>query len=622
MGSRYRSSIKDPIRESHLFHIRALQAGLFTLLLILLLIIRLFHLQVLEHDRYTTLSHNNRVTIQPLPPTRGLIYDRNGVLLADNIATFSLELVPERIADLNATLATIATLVQVDADDRQRFQRELRRHRRFEAIPLRFRLSDEEVARIAVNRYRLPGVEINARLLRHYPFADTTAHSVGYVGRINERELQQIDATAYAATDYIGKLGVERSHEAWLHGEVGMQQVETNAHSRVLRVLNHTPAQPGSDLHLHLDIALQRVAELAFGEERGALVALDPATGAVLALVSVPAYDPNLFVNGIATHRYRALNESVSRPLFNRALRGQYPPGSTTKPFVGLLGLESGVIDHTHTVYCPGFYQLKGSSHRYRDWKKWGHGTVDLHHAISESCDVYFYDLAFNLGIDRMHDYLTRFGFGRRSGIDIGGESRGLMPSREWKRLTRNQPWYPGETLITGIGQGFMLATPIQLAAATATLASGGIRYQPLLVQAIQPPGNTQPQPTTPQRIGTFPMIDPDHWQEVVSGMIEVVHGARGTARRIGSDLPYQIAGKTGTAQVFSIAQDSEYVAEDLEKRLLDHALFIAFAPADAPRIAIAVVVENGGSGSSVAAPIARTVIEHYLAGLRSAEAS
>ncbi len=606
-------TLKDQHRELRQFRARAVAAAIFSVLLLLILIARMVYLQVFSHEHYTTLSTNNRVSLEPLAPTRGLITDRNGVVLAENLPSFSVEIIPERAGDINDTLLAVGELLEVREHDIKRFARELKRRRRFEGIPLRFRLSDDEVARLAVNRHRLPGVEVTSRLTRHYPMGALTAHSVGYVGRINERELKSLDPTNYSATRRVGKTGVELSHEGYLHGKVGYQQVETNARGRVLRVLERIPPVPGLDLSLNIDMQLQRAAVQAFGEERGALVAIEPDSGAVLALVSVPGFDPNLFVNGIAPKAYAELRDSRDQPLFNRALRGQYPPGSTTKPFIGLVGLETGEVEPYERVHCPGWYQLQGDDHRYRDWKKLGHGETNLGKAIIESCDVYFYDLSLNLGIDRISEYMRRFGFGLASGIDIGGEADGLMPSREWKRRVKREPWFPGETLITGIGQGFMLATPLQLARATATLANGGVPQQPMVVRAVSHPDQDDMGLLAPSSGEPVPIEDPDHWAFIRRAMIKVVHSGAGSARRIGHGIDYTIAGKTGTAQVFSIAQDEEYDESEIAKRLRDHALFIAYAPADDPKIAVAVVVENGGGGGSVAAPVARQVIDAYL---------
>jgi penicillin-binding protein 2 len=609
--------IKDPYRERQLFINRAILGAAASILLMLILVARLFYLEVLRHEHFTTLSTNNRVSLQPIAPTRGLIYDRNGVLLAQNLPTYSLEIVQERVKDLEATLKSITKLIDVSDDDLQRFRDELKHSRRFEAVPLRFRLSDEEVALIAVNNYRLPGVEINSTLTRHYPLGNLTAHSVGYVSRINEKELRKLDPTNYAATTYIGKIGVEKSYEALLHGNVGFQQVETNARGRVLRVLEYTPPMPGQNLYLNLDIELQRAAEKAFGKNRGALVAIEPGTGAVLSLVSVPSYDPNLFVNGIPLAAYQLLSTSRAQPLFNRALRGQYPPGSTAKPFLGLAGLEMGTITTQDTVNCTGYYLLKNDERHYRDWKKRGHGVIGLTRAIVESCDVYFYDLALNLGIDNISSYLANFGFGKDTGIDIGGDANGLLPSREWKRRVRHEPWFPGETLITGIGQGFFLTTPLQLANATATLASRGKLMKPTVVRSIENPANHAINTMPATLFNEVPINEAGNWWRIQRAMTKVVHSPTGTARRIGHGIDYQIAGKTGTSQVFGIKQDEEYVAKDIDKRLRDHALFISYAPVSDPKIAVAVIVENGGSGGAVAAPIARKVIDRYMSELK-----
>ncbi|HEB58283.1 MAG TPA: penicillin-binding protein 2 [Gammaproteobacteria bacterium] len=605
--------IKDHLRETLLFNRRMLVAGVVVLLLISVLMGRLAQLQILEHEHYTTLSENNRVSIRPLVPTRGLIYDRNGVLLAQNLPSFRLEIVPERVENMEQTLAELATLVRITDEDLARFHEQLKVTHRFEGVPLRFRLTDEEVARIAARRHRLPGVFINADLARHYPLGELTAHAVGYVGRISIEELRTLDPSNYRGSHYIGKVGIEKYYEDILHGQVGHQRVETNAQARVLRKMDRTLPVPGQTLYLNLDARLQLAAQQAFGEENGALVAIDPRTGAVLALVSMPTYDPNLFVNGLDSTTYKALRDSPNRPLFNRALQGQYPPGSTIKPFMGLAGLELKVTDPQREVNCPGWYMLKNDERRYRDWKKGGHGDVDLDRAIVESCDVYFYDLAFELGIDRIHSYLSRFGLGQRTGIDIRGELPGLLPSREWKKATYNQRWYHGETLITGIGQGFTLTTPLQLASATATLASRGRHMRPTLVRSIQHPGAENVIPLEPRQFEPVIIHQQKNWDLIIRSMKRVVHSIYGTARRINVNLTYTIAGKTGTAQVFGIKQDEEYVAEDIQKRLRDHALFIAFAPVEDPRIAVAVIVENGGSGGAVAAPIARKVMDAFL---------
>ncbi|MFO8023761.1 penicillin-binding protein 2 [Thiohalophilus sp.] len=606
-----RPALKDNLTETTLFNRRLLVASVAVVILTVILISRMFHLQVINQIHFSTLSENNRVNLLPIPPTRGLIYDRNGIVLAQNQPSFTLTLVPEHIPDLDATLARLQNLIQLTDADIERFHRYRRQKRRFEGIPLRFRLTDEEVARISVDQYRLPGIEIKAELARHYPLGKLASHAIGYVGRINE--LDDINTANYSATTHIGKVGVERFYEEQLHGEVGYQRVETNAQGRILRVLERTLPKPGKNLYLNLDARLQEIAEQSFKEENGALIAMDPNNGAVLALASLPTYDPNLFVNGIDSASYRVLTSSIDRPLFNRALRGQYPPGSTLKPFLGLASLETEALRPEHEMNCRGWYKLKNDERRYRDWKEEGHGKTDLSKAITESCDVYFYELSFELGIDNIHKYLARFGLGKRTGIDIRGEMPGLLPSREWKRRTRNQPWFHGETLITGIGQGFMLTTPLQLASITATLSQRGQRQTPRMLYAIQDASTNEFNVQDSQPREPIQDIEQDHWQTVIKAMREVIHGRSGTARLIGYGMQYEAAGKTGTSQVFGIAQDEEYVEEDIVKHLRDHGLFISFAPVRDPRIVVAVIVENGGSGSSSAAPIARRIMDHYL---------
>jgi penicillin-binding protein 2 len=606
------STFKDHRGEARLFAGRAVIAGVLVFVALLAVVARLTNLQIQSHEHFSTLSQDNRVKIEPLPPTRGLIYDANGILLADNYPAYSLEITLEKVADVDATIAGLARIVRIDDSDLKRFERLRKQRRRFEGVPIRSNLNQEEVARIAVNSHRFPGVEIHAELLRYYPLGEHTAHVLGYVGRINEDELKRIDNSDYAGTNYIGKGGVEKAYEEELHGHVGHQQVEVNAKGRVSRVLESHPPVPGKDLRLYLDIRLQQEAAVALGDNRGAVVAIDPQTGGVLAMVSRPSFDPNLFVEGIGVSDYGALRDSLDTPLFNRAVRGQYPPGSTVKPFVGLGGLETDVIGYGSRKYCPGFYQLPGQSHKYRDWKRWGHGTVSLEKSIVESCDVYYYDLAHDMGIDRLNGFLGGFGFGERTGVDVYGELGGLLPSRDWKKRVRNQPWFPGETLIVGIGQGAFLATPLQLASATATLAARGRHIQPRVARASQVPGAPEMEaiPALTRDLG----LSPDHVEKVIHAMTLVVESERGTARRIRTNA-YRIAGKTGTAQVFTVGQKERYRESEVEERMRDHALFVAFAPVADPRIAVAVIVENGGHGGAVAAPIARQVMDAYLLG-------
>ncbi|NIR30716.1 MAG: penicillin-binding protein 2 [Gammaproteobacteria bacterium] len=613
-----RLTIKNNAWESMLLRARVVMAFVLVVCLSMALFARLVDLQVLEYDHFKTLSHENRVKIVPVAPTRGLIFDRNGVLLAQNTPTFSLEVLPEAVDDMDAVLAELKGLVDIREVDERRFRQLVQEKRRFEYVTLRSRLSDAEVARLAVNRHRFPGVEVRARLSRDYPLGSLGVHVVGYVGRISERELRQVDSANYWGTDQYGKSGVEQSYENVLHGKVGYEHVETNAQGRRLRVLERKPPVPGNHVFLTIDASLQAVAEAALGEENGAVVAIEPETGDVLAFASVPGFDPNEFVDGIEAANYRALLTSPDRPLFNRALYGRYPPGSTVKPFVALGGLDEGVEQATSDIWCGGWYRLEGGRRRYRDWKEWGHGRVDLHTAITESCDVYFYQLAHELGIERLHKALDRFGFGRRTGIDLKGEVAGLNPSPQWKRRARGEAWFPGETLIAGIGQGFTLVTPLQLAAAAATLSLRGTPMTPHVAGRLLDPLTGEESIIAPEPLEPLRLDDPTQWKPVVDAMVDVVHGKRGTARRIGVDAGYRIAGKTGTAQVIGVGEDEEYDEETLDKRLRDHALFIAFAPPAQPRIAVAVIVENGGSGSKTAAPVARTIMDHYL--LRTGE--
>ncbi len=610
-----RLTIKDNIRESRLFNERAAFALAITVLLLLLIGGRLVWLQVISHTHFSTLSDENRINIVAVPPMRGFIYDRNGVILAQNIPSFSLEIIPERVSDIDRTIGELREFIAISDEDIRRFHRQRSQSRPFNSITLRFHLNDSEMAHFAINRHLFPGVETEARVIRHYPHGTLVAHAVGYVGRISEEELRQLDALNYSATNFIGKVGVERYYEEILHGQVGSKQVEVNVLGRRIREAAHIAPTSGRNLHLALDARLQQVAEQALEGRRGAVVALDPDSGDVLAFVSTPSYDPNLFVTGIDARTFNELQNSPDRPLFNRALNGQYPPGSTVKPLIGLAGLESGKVRINTTTFCPGWYSLEGDSHRYRDWRELGHGPTDLEKAIVESCDVYFYDLARTLGIDRMHEYLSLFSIGHTTGIDLRSESPGLMPSRDWKRSARRQPWYPGETLITGIGQGYMLVTPLQLAQSTSILANMGHGFTPRLVRSIETPDTGVHEPVEPARPGTVEIVDPENWRDIIESMRKTIHTLRGTAFTISHGAHYQIAGKTGTAQVFGIAQDQRYIQEEVAERLRDHALFVSFAPVENPRIAVAVIVENAGSGSAAAAPVARKVMDHYLGG-------
>lgn len=606
---------KDIAAERRLFQRRTVVMLLLVFVMLSLLIARMYQLQVVEHDIYTTLSDKNRVQVQSVAPPRGLVYDRNDVLLAENRPVFSVTLVPERVGDMEQTLAKLQGMLSISEEDLERFHRRLLEPRRpFQELPLRYDLNEQEIARLAVHRHELPGVEVSAELVRYYPHSELTAHALGYVGRINRQELQRIDPVNYAGTNYIGKSGVERFYEQLLHGRVGYQHVETNARGRTLRVLERENPVPGEDIRLHMDLRLQQLAHELLDGRRGAIIAIEPSTGGILALASVPGFDANLFVTGISVEAYRELSSSVDKPLFNRALRGQYPPGSTLKPMLAVAALDSNAVTRDKTIWDPGYFRLTPGGRPWRDWKRGGHGWVDLKTAVAESCDIYFYEAAVTMGVDTMHQYLAEFGFGEDATLDVAGALSGLLPSKDWKRAVHSEPWYPGDSVNLGIGQGYMLATPLQLATATSVLANRGNWSEPRLLKDIKgdrsidevlPTGNHQ----------SIELENPDDWEYVVDTMAEVMHGSKGTARGAAKGAPYRMAGKTGTAQVFSLAEDEEYDEEEIRERLRDHALFVGFAPVDDPQIAVSVIVENGGSGSGTAAPVARAMFDAWLLG-------
>ncbi len=609
--------LKDHWREQRLFLARVIAGGVTVVALTLFVMLRLVDLQVLNFEHFSELSLGNRVRIEALPPTRGLIYDHNGIVLAENLPSYQLEMIPEQVMDIDGSLDALVGLGLLEADDLDRIRTDIRRQPNFRPVALRYRLSEEEVARFAVRRQQFPGIDIQARLIRHYPYGSVGVHALGYVGSVSQSDLQRLDPGDYAGTTHTGKIGVEFAQEDALHGTVGYRQVLVNAQGRILQELERDSPLPGADVTLTLDLELQLAAEAALAGRRGSVVAIDPRNGHILALVSQPGYDANLFSAGISTRDYHDLQEDPDIPLFNRALRGLYPPGSTIKPAIGLAGLHFGAIAPWQRVYCLGYYMLPGSSHRFRDWKPQGHGPVTLNDAIAQSCDVYFYELALKLGIDNMHDFLAGFGLGHRTGVDVPAEKGGTLPSREWKRENfrrrEDQVWFPGETLITGIGQGYLQTTPLQLAQMTAVIASRGQAYRPTLIESVTDPASGETTQFAPERLPAMEVSDPAHWDAVIQGMVEVMHGPRGTGRAAAAGAAYRIAGKSGTAQVVNIAQDAKYDAEELDERLRDHALFIAFAPVEDPAIAVSVVVENGGSGSGVAAPIARAVMDNYL---------
>lgn len=594
---RHREPLRDAAAETRLHRRRAM----FLLVLMALgglgLIARLGYLQVLEHDRFSAASRSNRVKVEVVTPPRGLIYDRSGVLLAENRASYRLELRPREVDNVDGVLAALSRVVMLREQDIERIAQQRRRLRPFQPLVVRRFLSDAEAAAFAARRHRFPGVDLAGELSRHYPLGALTAHAVGYVGRVTEQELATATVEQRAGNT-IGKVGVERSYDLALQGRVGYEHVEVDAHGRRLRVLTREPARAAPALNLNLDVRLQRAAAQALGDHPGAVVALDPRDGAVRVMLSWPAYDPNLFVGGLTTAEYAALSNAEGHPLLNRALRGEYPPGSTIKPFAAAVGLQNDSVTPRSRAWCPGWFSLPGARRPYRCWRAGGHGTVDLTRAVAASCDVYFYELAHRMGIQRLHDGLVPFGLGQPSGIDLLGERSGLLPDPAWKRAARGEPWYPGETVIAGIGQGYMLTTPLQLAVATAVVATRGARYAPRIAASAVP--------------AALPGVDAPAavWEPVRMAMEQVLHGAAGTARASAQGASYRYAGKTGTAQVYTLPADARARGRTRAKHLEDHALFVAYAPAEAPELALAVVVEHGGSGSTAAAPVARKLLD------------
>lgn len=609
--------IKEHWREQQLFNSRIVLTVFMLLGLAALVIVRLAQLQVLKHDYYSAASSGNQIRAEPIPPIRGLILDRNGKVLADNKPSYQLEITPERVPDMQDTLNRLVAARILAAEDLGELRELLGSRRSFETLVIAEHLGDEELAAFAVRRPHFPGLEIRARLGRSYPWGEAAAHVLGYVGSLSADDKRRLDPVEYAGTTHVGKSAAERSFEPELHGTSGHEDVVVNAHGRKMQVLKRVRPLPGRDVILSIDLDAQLAASNALAGRRGAVVAIDPDTGEVLALTSTPGYDPNAISAGLSRRAYLALQEDIDRPLFNRALRGQYPPGSTIKPIVGLAGLHFGVTSTQKRIYCGGAYSLPGSSHRYRDWKPEGHGSVSLYEGIEQSCDVYFYSLARDLGIERMGGFMREFGLGASTGIDLEGEQSGVVPSPAWKKKAFKraaaQVWFPGETVIAGIGQGYMLATPLQLAHATATIASRGKRFKPTLLRGTRNPATGTIEYQAPKPLPAVDDQDALHWEAIIEGMHGVMQGPRGTARAVGSRAAFPIAGKSGTAQVFSVAQGQKYKASEVDERRRDHALFVAFAPLDAPRIAVAVVIENGESGSKAAAPIALEVINAYL---------
>ena len=610
-------AIKDERDEQRSFENRAWVGFAVIALCILALLGRYVWLQVFAYDSFSTRSENNRVAVTPVVPNRGIIYDRRGRVIAENRPAYRLEIVPEKVPGkqqgLEALLDELSILIVIDDDDRKAFHKSRRNYRVFDSVPLKFNLSEQEVARFSVNRHRFHGVDVVPYLSRHYPYGQLLTHVLGYTGRLDADDISSVDEGNYRGTRTIGKIGIEKFQEKALHGTSGFERVETNVRGRVLRVLERQDAVPGTDLVLSLDVAVQQAAWDALGDRPGSVVAIDPVDGSVITLVSKPGYDPNAFVGGISQQAYREILSAPGRPLFNRALNGGYEPGSTLKPFVGLAGLELGVVTPETRVFSNGKFYIKGYDRPYRDWKDTGHGWVTILSALEQSVNTYFYQLSMDLGIDRMHDYLAQFGFGSPTGIDVPGEGKGLLPSREWKRGALNEPWYPGETVIAGIGQGFNVVTPLQLANAVAALVNGGTLFSPRLLYASKPAGVERAKRIRAPSKLQIPIHDPQNWQTILDGMDLVVNGSRGTARKVAVDAHFRTGGKTGTAQVYQLAAGKKRNQEEVAEHLKDHALFIAFAPVEAPRIAIAVVVEHGGGGSTAAAPVARATLDAWL---------
>lgn len=621
-----RVALKDHFKESQLYLNRTVAATVMLIMVFILLISRLVYLQIINHDLYKTLSLNNQLRISPITPPRGLIFDRYGKILADNIPSFSLELTPENVENIKETVQAIQDIIPISENELNHFFKQLKYKRRNESIPLRLKLSEEEVAKFSLEKHRFPGLEIAARLIRYYPDGEPFAHVLGYIGPISENDLTKIDPATYRGIYTIGKSGIEKYYEHALHGKGGYQHVETDAVGRTVRIVNRTAPIQGSNIYLTLDKELQEIAYQALGEFKGAVVAMDPNTGEILALVSKPSFDPNLFTQGIEVSLYRALQDSPERPLFNRAIRGQYPPGSTVKPLVALQALDLNYITPQFSIFDPGWFQLQAGGRLFRDWmffsKQHGHGWVDLEKALIESCDTYFFTIAHKLGIQHLYDIYTRFGLGKPTGIDIPFEASGIVPSTEWKLRTRKENWYAGDTLNVAIGQGMMLATPIQMSQVAAVLANRGRFVQPHLLYALvkqphledfeisQNSSNMQHEPPS-DKDPFVHLQNNDYWDKVITAMEGVISAPNGTAHRATQGIRYSVAGKTGTAQVFNLKQNEKYEMNKVKSHLRDHSWFIAFAPVEKPKIAIAVLVEN--KLTKTAAHVARDILDHFF---------
>ena len=612
-----RTHFRDHSSESALFFRRAIVAFIGILLLSGVLVANLYHLQVQNYEDYQTRSNDNRIKLLPIPPSRGLIYDRNGILLAENRTVFQLEMVPEKVDSVDKTLAALRPIVGLTDEDIANFRKERKRSRRFSSIPIKTPLNEEQVARFAINQYLFPGVEVKGYLKRYYPYGEALTHVIGYVAKINDKDVERLDKEGrlanYAGTHDIGKLGIEKYYENILHGQVGSEEVEVNNRGKVIRKLREQPATAGQNITLSLDLELQQYIERILGKRRGAVVVMDPRDGSILAMVSSPSYDPNLFVNGIPSKTYSALLNDPDRPLINRTTQGTYPPASTVKPLITVAALESGAITTKTTLFDPGWWKLPGSEKRYRDWKKWGHGQLNITKAIEESADTFFYQVAYDMGIDRLSEWMKKFGFGQYTGVDISEERSGVMPSREWKMARYRKPWYQGDTIPVGIGQGYWTATPLQLAKAMTILINDGEVKPPHLLKSIQGNGITMNYPE--ENLPSIGVKDSGYWEIAKDGMYGVNNRPNGTARRSFAGTPYKSAGKSGTAQVFSLAPNQTYDAKKLANYLHDHAWFTGFAPYDNPQVVVSILLENAGGGSTNGAPSARKIFDHILLG-------
>ena len=610
-----RPTIRDHSAEANLFARRAFVGFVFVLGLVAVLITNLYNIQVKDHQDYQTRSNDNRIKVIPIAPNRGLIYDRNGVLLAENKPVYNLEVIPEEVDNLEKSLEQVSQLITITEQEKQDFLKDIKNTRRFKSQVLKARLDEADVATFSVNQHKFPGFSIEARLARYYPFGDTLTHALGYVAKLNRKELNKLEqedqATNYRATHDIGKLGIEKYYEQLLHGQVGSQRVEVNNRGRVIRTLSMLPPQPGSDLVLTLDIGLQQIAQHALKDMRGAVVVMDAKDGGILALYSNPSYDPNLFEHGISSKNYKALL-NPDRPLINRATQGRYAPASTIKPHMAILALEENMVTEGTTMWDPGFFEIRNVEHKWRDWKRWGHGHVDVYKAIEESCDTYFYDTAYRLGITKISNFMAHFGFGDLSGIDIHEETTAILPSKEWKENRFKESWWPGDTISVGIGQGYWTATPIQIANATNILVNKGVNHPPHLAQVAKKEDDV----TQINNEEKPPVVlnNPDNWRIAINAMHNTVTKVTGTAHKAFKGVNYDPAGKTGTAQVVSIAQGEKYDAESLKERQRDNAIYVGFAPYNNPQIVVSIVVENNGGGSTVGAPIARQLMDYYFA--------